>query len=611
MKKLLLTLLPILALSFASTAQDTLFVEEFDGGIPDTWEISEGNPLGGVWQWSATASADSVTFMGERYAATFYGNIGQMDSQTPNNGAAMFNSDALDSGEGAAPGTGPLLAPHEGSLTSPSIDCSTLDTVYLKFNQSYREFQASSILEVSNDGGMNWDTYDINTTIDVNDWTGPSSVVLVNISETAANASDVRIRWTFSGDYYFWLVDDVQVLGAVEQELIIGDIFFSPPSYGKPGSQTENDTLFFDADVSNLGALPVEELVLLARILKAEGGDFEEVYRDSVIVNFPAEFRDSTISIPDGYPMGNLDLGEYRLVYDVFSNDRDDFNPNNNQAVEAFVVTGDTYTKEDGAEFITRIDNENPFKVGNLYTTGPAPEPQFKVAEVEFAGGKDVEEDLPGTTLLITLEEVSEFVPADYTGFTNDSLEAVGFQQYDFPDGTANEELQTTDLLSLDIDQTEVALKPNTRYFLLVNIEDGLYQHAFNNNIDYFQVSTVVFQDEWSLGGFGPDLSAVLRMRIDMTTNEDNIPLPEGSMTVFPNPVKADGNLSVDVNLEREEEAMLVIFGLNGQVLQMKQYDKLKDEVVSLPVNNLAAGTYFVRLSTNTGTKTKKFVVVR
>ena len=71
MKKLLLTLLPVLALALLGTAQDTLFFEDFDGGIPDDWEIGPGDPEGAVWQWSPDGTASSIMFEGETVEAGF------------------------------------------------------------------------------------------------------------------------------------------------------------------------------------------------------------------------------------------------------------------------------------------------------------------------------------------------------------------------------------------------------------------------------------------------------------------------------------------------------------------------------------------------------------
>ncbi|MBV6653854.1 MAG: hypothetical protein KI786_08870, partial [Mameliella sp.] len=93
MKKSLLPLLALCLMVWSATAQtDTLFYEEFDGGIPDTWTISEGTPEGAVWQWSADGRAASADVNGETLNALFWGDGGTIQSPTVANGVAMYNS---------------------------------------------------------------------------------------------------------------------------------------------------------------------------------------------------------------------------------------------------------------------------------------------------------------------------------------------------------------------------------------------------------------------------------------------------------------------------------------------------------------------------------------
>jgi hypothetical protein len=633
MKKLLLTLLPILALSFASTAQDTLFVEEFDGGIPDTWEISEGNPLGGVWQWSATASADSVTFMGERYAATFYGNIGQMNSQTPDNGAAMFNSDALDSGEGAAPGTGPLLAPHEGSLTSPFIDCSGQDNVYLKFNQSYRNFQSSSILEVSVDSGMTWMNFPVNEGIGVNTWTGGGDVAFVNISEAAAGEEDVQIRFTFSGDYYFWLIDDIVVVSNIGKEVTIPDYFYlSSVDYARP-EVTPVDTFFFQTSVANLGSDTVENLVLRARVLRDLGEDgFETLYDDSTIVqNYPPGASD-TIFMEDliYLPEGELTLGEYLIVYDAYPQDRDDYIDGNNQGSTDFIITSDLFSKEDGVTTGLRPGAGGDYDIGSIFEVGPYPQAdsaKLQVSTLELSAGTDEAVDGPmaGRQVLCVLYKVNEGINPDFSNFPpspKDGEEAgmtsIAFGQLDFPEDYENYTTISVELQSLPPNPPEIFLEPNAQYVVAVTYDsdNNIIFHGWSDERNYLGNLAYLLwlqnEEEWSLNAFGADIAPILRLRSNLIlVNQDNVPLPETAMNIFPNPVAAGNDMNVQVDLESPQDAMVLITDLNGRILSMQNFDQLHRETVQAQTSQLPAGQYFIRLSTDEGTRTMKFSVVR
>ena len=74
-------------------AQDTLFVEEFDGGIPDSWTTSGVN--GEIWSWSPDATADEIMYNDTTYSASFSTGF-NLNSLSADNGVALFSSDAFD-----------------------------------------------------------------------------------------------------------------------------------------------------------------------------------------------------------------------------------------------------------------------------------------------------------------------------------------------------------------------------------------------------------------------------------------------------------------------------------------------------------------------------------
>jgi len=118
---------------------------------------------------------------------------------------------------------------------------------------------------------------------------------------------------------------------------------------------------------------------------------------------------------------------------------------------------------------------------------------------------------------------------------------------------------------------------------------------------------------EWVLNLFGTD-DGVPTIRLNTMlkpVNQDNVPLPEGALTVFPNPLQSGENLSLDVALEQPEEAMVLITDVDGRIIRRQDFESLHKETITMRTAQLPAGAYFVRLSTNSGTKTKKFTVVK
>ncbi|NRB53201.1 MAG: HYR domain-containing protein [Saprospiraceae bacterium] len=186
-----------------------IWEEQFDGGIPNTWTLSSF-PTGADWAWSSDGTADDVSVNGSTYVARFISIGSPIQSPSVANGCAQFNSDAFAYNGTSIAGFGPFPAPHNSSMTSPSINCTGLSSVTLQFNQYFRRFASQTIVSVSNDGGSTWTDFEVNTAFPV--ITPPDDVQMIDISAIAGNQSDVKVRFTFSGNLYFWLVDDVQLL---------------------------------------------------------------------------------------------------------------------------------------------------------------------------------------------------------------------------------------------------------------------------------------------------------------------------------------------------------------------------------------------------------------
>src|SRR5680860_798262 len=105
-----------------------------------------------------------------------YSNFGLMNSRTADSGIVVLNSDFLDNkGLDDNIGNGDCPAPQIAELTSPSLDFSDEDSVFLSFNQLYYRFvgyykgedindrdETATFIKISNDGGENWSEIPVN-----------------------------------------------------------------------------------------------------------------------------------------------------------------------------------------------------------------------------------------------------------------------------------------------------------------------------------------------------------------------------------------------------------------------------------------------------------------
>jgi hypothetical protein len=200
-----LPLLLIVIISvFRKCTTDDIFYEPFNEAIPSTWDINTPN-VPGDWSWSFNGTANSQTFWNDRPAI----------QSLSGGGAAVFNSDSLAGG---------ALVQHFSQLTSPKIRQATRhDQLYLSFYQYYRKLQGQAIVEVYGDttGDKRADAWIlVNDSVIVgfsldsiapNQETDPGERYVYDITSIAAGVSGVRVRFTFSGALYFWIIDDVTV----------------------------------------------------------------------------------------------------------------------------------------------------------------------------------------------------------------------------------------------------------------------------------------------------------------------------------------------------------------------------------------------------------------
>jgi hypothetical protein len=131
------------------------------------------------------------------------------------------------------------VQPYEtvnSSLTSPSINCSGLSDVFLRFN-GYFYFYSSSpgygYVEISTDNGSNWDTV-LSLSASTQFYEHPERN-LFNITSWASGEPDVRIRFRYehtdaeAGRY--WYVDNVRISDGSDWDYVFYETFDGPTAY--------------------------------------------------------------------------------------------------------------------------------------------------------------------------------------------------------------------------------------------------------------------------------------------------------------------------------------------------------------------------------------------
>ncbi|MBV6428439.1 MAG: hypothetical protein KIPDCIKN_02966 [Haliscomenobacter sp.] len=581
-------------------------------------------PKGDLWQWSADASAP--------------GNCGRGDILSPSrcNGAMVFASNLLDDKGGVCGqglGTGDCPVGQLGELVSPVIPLRGQGTpgYTLKFYQSLRQFNSDYLLLWSVNGGATWDTTAINQELETYE-VNPVPYLLVPLTGTA-NADSLIVKFLFQGNYYYWVIDDVQVLVQEPNNLRITDFYALPPNMYTPLSQVE--PIGFLADVANIGSQD------------QPGVRLEMIVQDSAsAVRFQSENALGALSsntllenqIIQGTFTPNA-VGSYRAAYEVVSA-LTDFDPSDNVRSFTFYVTDSTFAKEDGTNTRTISPDLNNWAAneppsvayGNVFYVPRGK--GFFSRNIQFVIPNA--EELKGRGLILSLYKWKDSNGDRAAQATERTLAAFNFYEVL---GTESNPLR---LISVPVPGPEeplLELEDSTTYLVMLEYYapsvDGITLDALiSTRYDYkaqyllslltsnprFTTMTGtagdLTKDTYSPNGFSPlvgDYSYVIRWNISKSggvTPTQDLPSIDDQTAVFPNP--ATDWVHIQFDLKAPAKVMTVEWiDATGRVLSSYRWENVQKEIRSIPAAVLSPGVYFLRMVSDQGWVVKKIGVRR
>lgn len=337
---------------------------DFADGIPTDWDngiISTNNIA--EWEYRGPSTDPDVT-VGARGSCAI---IAQpIASETADNGFVIFDANYWDDAtdECGNLGTGVDPAPHTAWLTTGPLDLSSNIGAVLTFQQQYRHFQNTTKVQVSNDGGNVWNDVLTNPTIQSPqvEWAS------VNISSYSIGQSDVRIRFLFTGTYYWWLLDDITIYEPNANDMKLTRVRYAN-NLGIGSSLPYNDLEYdqypsimippftIKATAQNIGAYQQTGVKLNAVIM-------QDGITQTYTANSPTATVNSgintSLNITPTYTNPPV-LGEYEIIYTVLQNQTDD-NLTNNKDTLDYTISPFTYARDEGP-----MENEffaNPYYVG-------------------------------------------------------------------------------------------------------------------------------------------------------------------------------------------------------------------------------------------------------
>ncbi|MBR9922669.1 MAG: T9SS type A sorting domain-containing protein [Bacteroidetes bacterium] len=621
------------------TAQDVIWEEDFDGDA-DGWESVSITPNDtSDWYWEPTG------FVGDgAITAQFLDPNLSIDSETAANGAIVYNADfftTLGDPDNIPSGPPSTYPKYIGELISPSIDLSAVsNAVSLQWTQLYTILNVSpgatfrSSLQWSTDGGLTWsDPVDANEDKDINTvYNGDIQTIPIPDIEGEAN---VRFKFTFASDFYHWVLDDIKVIEREANNMRTNENFFAiAPNLLTPASQVEE--FGFLCDIENIGGQDQTGVVLSITINEDGGGTqvyFDEEEYGTIGVDSIAENVSFGAYTPDGT------VTSYSAVYEV-SADSADFDPSDNSISWGFAVTDSTFAKEDAPtrSIYPAEDNWNPgdprsWAYGNFYhiVNGAGYYPNTVSFSIDVSDSDDP--DPVGQNVRIRLDKWE-----DNNADTNadvDERENVALYNYTITGDEEFDEIITAPLTDLFTGYTP-ELEDDTDYILIIEFiaeDETRVDFGASDDYDYsamilnseqigepryagmLGISADLESEPLSSVGFGGNFVPVVRLNVGdeplISENNDNtvgVLNNDNLVKLFPNPATDQVQLDIDL-VETASTVTLDLLDLQGRTLQTNDLGSLKSLSTNINVSNLPTGTYFVRISTDLGTRVERLVI--
>lgn len=614
---------------------------DFTGGL-NGWTIDKEN----TWEFDGD---------GEILGGAFGGTV--MDSWTDCSGIAKFNSDFLDNGGSTTgSGTGKCPAVCTGALISPNITLPAgIKGISVEFNQATRQFRSNYFLMASKDNGVTWpDTVALNTSLPVN-----SGVINERINVPLlgyAGATQIRIKFEYAGNYYYWGVDDVVIKNEVVVDTRVNTNFFAvAPTLRVPKSQVA--PMYFLADIANIGngdATGVDLSVNISRpgatptVLKntygnvAAGTTLENDLFDDTFTpaNVAASYSAAYIikSAEDKGTANDTARFNFEVTENTFGN----------LPQEGTQGTTATYMRDIAAIWAVSDDITNYYSAGNIYHLPKGK--GWTVETVRFGLANPVA-DIEGSGFVNV--ELYEWVDENEDGGCQPNERTLVGANNIFLEGIANLRNIELPLWAVDgdgqpVEDKLIALKDDTNYFLVAHtspldpstnryqfltyngfsqtsaLDRSVYPVAANFALEQagetrrggslFELSGASADDiadrSFVIVGNTQTLfslaSMYLEMDIKLANSTYNI-AKAGTVSAFPNP--ASRELYLDVTLDNVSDVRVDLVSIEGKTVTSKAFQGVQDSRLKLDLGNVVSGTYTAMIHTDKGVITKKVIV--
>ncbi len=377
MRSILLIALSVLVFHFEIVAQvygTPIMTWDFANGLPTNWQtgITSVNNIA-QWEYRGPNTTPN-TNVGARGSCA--GTAYPINSVTKANGFMIFDSNYWDDGDMVCGGLGSGVdpAPHNAWLMTNSVNLSSYPSVVLTFQQQYKHYQTTvTKVELSVNGGS-WIEVLSNTEAAQSPTTEWKTV---NISAHAGGQSDVRLRFSFVGVYYWWLLDDITIYTPYNNDVMLNWSGYTTNPFGvgvTPYSDLQYDqypsvmipAFSFRGRGTNVGANQQTNVRLNTRVVR---NGTTEVYNSNSVSQTLASNTAATMILTPTYTTPAT-IGNYKIYYDILQSESDE-NPSNDRDSLDYSIAAYTYARDEGPMVdsygSTDIYTQWPYEIGNMF----------------------------------------------------------------------------------------------------------------------------------------------------------------------------------------------------------------------------------------------------
>lgn len=516
-----------------------------------------------------------------------YGFPAAMNSTSGGN-FALINSDLVGQGQSqnayiqTANGIDvAALLSSNGSLANAAL--------YIEYTEIFRHYYEKNYVEISNDNGATWTTFEVNSVaqVPVNSNSADPETEILNITSAIGVGNwgtQVKIRFKYTGSWdWFWGIDDVKLVVAYDNDAKMNNLYPSTPVatslgldyFRVPVSQTSFPGLTFGAKIQNNGGMTQNNVSL-----KVVGPSYTQTSTTKVLTQ--SQIDTFEVTTPYMLPAAQ---GTYTLhATSSLGMTTDEFMDNDSVSVN-IVRSQYLYGRDDNKIMgvISQVTNNDggELMIGNV---------------MEIFNDMDVTEISVRLANQATAED-QEFNCIIYR------LNAGG-TAYEYLAETEFHMIENGDLgqfVTIPMSDGPVPLTAGDEVLVMAHNLGGANEVGFGyaqtvteqTVLGYTQGSTTPF--------FLSDPGAIMiRLSSDpsLAVSENEL---NASVNLFPNPAVNEFTVTVDGN----EATGITVIDVTGKVV----YSSSVNGTITVNTSNFSAGIYTVNVATSNGIATKKLVV--